>query len=166
MIQWPNWMRGSLAPDEIIGEHRMLRWYLIPPTRLFAIYLHKHTGDDPREPHDHPADNVSIRLAGDLTEHRPSPTAHPWQLARGAVAVGGDRVVWFIGGQAITHAVKLPRIRWRRAEEAHRLTVENGTAITIWIRFRARREWGYYEPNGWRAALTRHQPDLRTPAAD
>ena len=157
-VRWPNWMKGSLKPDETIGGHKMLRWFLLPPTRRFAIYLHKHQADDPREPHDHPADNISIRLWGDLTEHVPVTGPGDTLLIRGAYPVMHGREVWFLGQHAITHAVKLPRFRRRRAEDVHRLETTGKPAYTIWIRFRARRTWGYYESSGWRPAVTRNQP--------
>jgi hypothetical protein len=164
MSRWPNWMRGSLAPDEIIGEHAMLRWHLFGPTSRLAIYLHKHQGDDPRTPHDHPADNISIRLRGTLFEYRPSSSSNMTKHAL-AVAHRGDRFVAFgLGGIAFENARALPRICFRRAEDAHRLELPKpgATAWSLWIRFRNRRQWGYFEPNGWRPAITARQPPAQS----
>lgn len=161
---WPNWMRCSLAHDEVIGEHKMLRWMLLPANRYFNVYLHRHTGSDPRWPHDHPCDNVSIRLAGQVLEETPA--------AFFAISTSGaspdwvispeGRGVFFQGDRALVVGRALPRIRFRRAEDAHRLETLVGRrgrrAWTIWIRLRTRRQWGYYEPGGWRPARTRNQP--------
>ena len=152
----PGWLRGTLAPDEVIGEHKMLRWMLLPRNRWFNVYLHKHQGYDPRTPHDHPCDNISIRLRGELLEFTP----YKVQAFRpGVTQVVGDRVVYFRHGECLEKARLLPRIRFRRAEDVHRLARTFGPrpCWTLWIRFRNRRRWGYYELAGWRPAKTARQ---------
>ena len=134
----PNWIRFSLDPDEVIGEHNMLRWWLLPQNRLFNVYLHKHEGDDPRVPHDHPADNLSVLLSGELMEHTPVYYGCYSSLHN----VNHDRVVFFSDyGKPWTAARLLERFHGRRAEDVHRLTlVHRRTAWTLWIWFRNRRQ--------------------------
>jgi hypothetical protein len=163
MKRWPNWMRGSAEPDEVIGDHEMLRWWALPRNSRFNVYLHRHRGNDPRTPHDHPCDNVSIRLRGQLLEYTPDDIE---ELANYVDIDGLRRVlgptgveVWFSDGQVCETGRPLPRIRRRRATDAHRLEVVNARpAWTLWIRFRNRRQWGYFEPGGWRPAVTARQP--------
>lgn len=153
----PNWCRGSLQPDEVIGAHEMLRWWLLPQNTLFNVYLHRHTGVDPRYLHDHPGDNISVRLRGELVEFRP---AEPSALGiYNTVEYGGVRCWFWDDGTPMTSRHLLGRITWRRAEDAHRLEMgRTPVAWTLWIRFRNRRRWGYFEPKGWRPAKTVRQP--------
>lgn len=152
----PNWMRLSLAPDEVIGSHKMLRWCIIPNTRFLAIYLHKHQSNDPRTPHDHPADNISIRLRGELFEYRPTRPRYPENLDS---ATHGNVTVYFMkDGSAIEGLRPMPRIAFRRAEDPHRLECSGVACWTIWIRFRVRRPWGYFEPSGWRRRRLKPSP--------
>ena len=160
MRRLPNWMRGRLTPDEVIGEHEMLRWFVLPPNRWFNVYVHKHQADDPRFLHDHPADNVSIRLRGRLVEYRPSRVVVSLYPVRGP---DSSETVYFNydgpNGQQYDEAWVVPRFTRRRAERSHRLELLDGRpAWTIWIRFRNRRRWGFYEPGGWRPAITERQP--------
>ena len=150
----PNWMRLSRAPDEVIGQHKMLRWHLIPPSRFLAIYLHKHQGDDPRTLHDHPADSISIRLRGTLLEFRPGHPRYPEYLD--CAERGNERVYFMKNGDTIEGAREMPRFVFRRAEEPHRLEVGlRGPCWTIWIRLRNRRSWGFFYPTGWRERIRR-----------
>lgn len=168
-MNWPNWMRGSRAPDEIIGEHGMRRWWILPRNRLFNVYLHQHRGDDARLLHDHPAWNVSIRLAGQLVEYTPTPASAlglavnylPDQLRFEcehpdieAVVPMGDspyrQFVLFYRGEALVEPRLVGRLTFRPAWAAHRLElVEGRPAWTLWIRGPNRRAWGFYTPTGW-----------------
>lgn len=155
----PGWLRGTLAPDEVIGEHKMLRWWLLPRNRWFSVYVHKHQGNDPRTPHDHPCDNISIRLRGELIEF--TPRAGNERSTFGRKRVVHDRTVFFYhAGMAIERCRLLPLFTFRRAEQPHRLEIALGCrpCWTLWIRFRNRRRWGYYELAGWRPAKTARQP--------
>lgn len=158
-MRLPNWCRLSLKPDEIIGEHKMLRWWVIPPMKRFAIYVHKHQGDDSRDPHDHPADNLSIRLLGPLLEYTPN----PWndELVLSSTIEGPDGEIVFFKRSRIDGtytrpaetARLLPRFRFRRAEQVHRLErINERSCWTLWIRFRYRRKWGFFTPSGWEEA--------------
>lgn len=144
-------MRLSSEPDELIGEHKMRRWHVIPPTRFLAIYLHEHVADDPRTMHDHPASNISVLLAGELVEYTPDLPVDPGFFD--CVTYNG-RTVYFsrATGRTIEKSRFVPRVCFRLAEDPHRLELPapGARAWTLWIRFRNRRQWGFFEPAGWR----------------
>ena len=154
-------MKLSLRPDEVVGAHEMLRWYVVPPMPWLAVYIHKHQANDPRFLHDHPSDNVTIRLRGRLIEYFPrSPTGFaPDEYGVALSNPEGTRFVYLdADGETLEVARMVPRIHRREAEDAHRLELPSGeTCWTLWIRFRARRPWGYFEPKGWRRR--RDKPD-------
>jgi hypothetical protein len=152
----PNWMRLSLEPDELIGEHKMRRWWILPANTWFNAYVHEHVSNDPRYLHDHPCDNISIRLAGELVEYTPRPSI------TGHTVYSPEQSEWvtFVGDHQLENSRSLPRVRIRKAEHAHRLELIGAhPAWTIWIRFKNRRQWGFFEPSGWRLARSRSQPD-------
>lgn len=113
-------------PDLVIGPSDrpyMLRWHLFR-FRGWQLALHKICrSDDARALHDHKADNWSMILWGGYTEIRPF-----------AQAVHGPLATVF-----------------RKAEEAHRLVLDK-PAWTLWLRWPARRAWGFYAPEGWMSA--------------
>lgn len=160
-------MRLSREPDEIIGRHEMLRWFLIPPTGALAIYLHKHQGNDPRTHHDHPSDNVTILLAGELVEYRPKTRDElPAEQLGAVIAVSNPEwtrlVLMTDAGAIFERGDFVSRVRFRRAEDPHRLELIDGRpAWTIWIRFRHRRDWGYFERLGWRPRVKHSKPGSR-----
>lgn len=171
MKTWPNWIRASLEPDELIGEHEMRRWWLLPRNRWFNVFLHEHQADDSRFLHDHPCDSISIRLRGELVEYRPTRPRY-WETTLRPLPseADGDPTRWIWGpegaefvqftaaGVQLDRAHAMPRIRIRHAEEAHRLELVNGRrAWTLWIRFSNRRRWGFFEPAGWRPAASARQ---------
>ena len=132
---------ASQPPDEEItihGEPYMNRWKTLPVNRTFNTFIHyfMHSDED-RAQHDHPWDNVSILLEGSYIE----------RLSGGRMRVrkAGDVVV-------------------RRATEQHRIElfrdIERGTEVpvlTIFIRFKKWREWGFICTDGrwfhWRNFL-------------
>lgn len=112
------------------GDPYLERWEILK-TRRLCIYIHRTIRSDrDRAIHDHRADNISLIL--DNCYHE--------QLSldgRFKIRMEGDVV-------------------FRRAETAHRLLLEDSIGqdipvITIWIKFRDRREWGFYPPpaGGW-----------------
>lgn len=159
-MRLPNWLRLSLKPDELIGEHEMRRWWLLPQNTLVNVYLHGHTGNDPRYPHDHPCDNISIRIRGDLVEYTPATIHDVRELTHAIIAPDSHAYVYFNDFEPCVVRGLLGRFTWRRAEEAHRLEMPHAGAVawTIWIRFRNRRRWGFFEAMGWRPAKTVRQP--------
>lgn len=103
----------------------MLRWRLLQ-WRGWMLALHKIVrSDDDRALHDHSADNVSIILLGRYTEF-------PGEWGHGEVHGAGS-------------------IIFRRAEKPHRLVLDADSVVwTLWLRWPARREWGFHCPKGWR----------------
>ena len=117
------------APDFVIGDSYLLRWWVIPRNRWFNIYLHDvRTSDDDRALHDHPWINVSILLSGCYIEHTIAAGGVEHRLLRGA----GDLVA-------------------RRSIAAHRLElVDRMPARTIFITGPRIRAWGFHCPQaGW-----------------
>jgi len=130
--QW-NW-RIPRKPDFIIGGAEnpyLLRWWVIPRNRWFNVYLHKIVrDDDPRALHDHPWWSISIILKGGYLEWFSNPGESPFDC------------VWRSPGSVI----------FRRATDAHRLTLGHGTGHcwSLFITGRKIREWGFHCPKGWR----------------
>lgn len=169
MNRFPNWMRLSLEPDELIGEHKMRRWWIFPANPWFNAYVHEHVRNDPRTLHDHPCDNISIRLRGRLVEFVPLVGFHPDSpVVWGTVSNPKRTRRVHFDSRGMAHDVGRPIrfIRFCRAEDAHRLELVDGKpAWTLWIRFRNRRKWGFFEPTGWRLARSRSQPGIEEGAA-
>lgn len=124
-------------PDFIVGgaeKPYLLRWWLIPRSRWFNVYLHKFVrDDDDRAYHDHPWPSLSIVLAGGYFDWTPGPD-------------GSDCRRWYGPGSVI----------FRRAVAAHRvqlMEVQNGVFRPGWTLFITGprvREWGFLCPQGWR----------------
>ena len=120
------WARARMqrAPDFVIGDDYLRRWWLIPRNEGCNVYLHEilHSDDD-RALHDHPWDNTSMLLIGSYIEHTPEGVF--------------DRAA----GSIVT----------RKATDAHRLEIpEGGRAVSLFITGPKLREWGFHCPNGWR----------------
>lgn len=111
------------APDFIIGDDYLRRWWIVPRNEWCSVYLHEilHSDDD-RALHDHPWANRSFLISGSYIEHTPDGTFH-----RNA----GDLVE-------------------REAAALHRLEVIPGQrAVSLFITGPAVREWGFQCPKGW-----------------
>lgn len=121
----------SRCPDVVIGgeaDPYMLRWWLIPRTRFFNIYLHRFLrSDDDRALHDHPWWNVSLLLEGEYTEH--------------TIAAGG------VNQRTVRKAGEM---KARGAKSAHRIEIHAGPCWTLFITGPKIRQWGFHCPNGWR----------------
>lgn len=112
------------APDFVIGDDYLRRWWVIPRNEGCNIYLHEilHSDDD-RALHDHPWDNTSMLLAGSYIEHTP------------------NGVYLRQAGSIVT----------RKATDLHRLEVpEGGRAVSLFMTGPKVREWGFACPQGWR----------------
>lgn len=121
----------SRAPDFVIGDEYLRRWWVIPRNRLFNIYLHDvRKSDDDRALHDHPWLNCSILLQGGYFEH--------------SIAAGGvEHVAWRGAGDVVL----------RRSVAAHRLQIpDSGVAAwSLFITGPRMRDWGFHCPKaGWR----------------
>ena len=111
------------APDFIIGDHYLRRWWVIPRNPWLNVYLHEiRKSDDDRAFHDHPWMNSSFLIEGGYIEHTPEGI-----FERKA----GDYVI-------------------RGAQQMHRLEVVPGqSAISLFVTGPKVREWGFDCPQGW-----------------
>lgn len=113
----------------------MIRRWLIPRNRFFNIYFHDfRRSDDDRALHDHPWWNISVVLRGTYLEHLPKAGN-----ANKAEPDGTYTILRKAGDAA-----------FRKAEAAHRISLPDGPAITLFITGRTIREWGFYCPKGWK----------------
>ena len=128
------------VPDYDDPERNYLtRWRLVQ-TPLFAIYLHRFDGPDPRPTlHDHPWPFASIVLAGGYDERRT---------------------------YATDPAVKVRRLNVKRATDLHWITRLHRTPTwTLMLVGRRRRDWGYLDPDGTWTRFDRHPHDQEFRAA-
>lgn len=121
---WAKDLMAARAPDFVIGDNYLRRWWVLPRNEFANVYLHHITkSDDDRALHDHPWANSSLVLAGGYIEHTPEGSFH---------RKPGDFVS-------------------REATALHRLEVLPGMdALTIFITGPKVREWGFDCPQGWR----------------
>ena len=141
-------------PDEVVGGREnpyLKRWFLIKKGWI-NLYLHQFLrSDDDRALHDHPGDNISMLLDGQYIVWMPS---HP-----------------DYGNNAYTFRIRKTGFPiFRRAEQLHRIELmkkvirdesdqpifENDKAktvelpvISLFWRFKHRREWGFKSKKGW-----------------
>jgi hypothetical protein len=122
-----------------VSKGPLLTRYHLLKTRWFGLYLHHlHISDDERALHDHPWSFTTVLLSGGYYEWTPT-NQETKQL--GELRLVGARVfrrTWY------------PRfsILYRPAEWAHRLEL-TGPVWTLVLRFRVRRRWGFFLPDGW-----------------
>ena len=120
-----EWARGIMlrAPDFVIGDDYLRRWWIMPRNAFANVYLHEiRKSDDDRALHDHPWPNSSYLLYGRYIEHTPE-----GRVLRQA----GDFVE-------------------RPANALHRLELLHGeTAISLFCTGPKVREWGFQCPKGW-----------------
>lgn len=123
MQAWAESLMASRAPDFVIGDDYLRRWYVIPRNGWSNIYLHDiRRSDDDRALHDHPWRNTSLLLLGSYIEHTPEGSF---------TRTAGDVIS-------------------REAEALHRLEVIPGErAISLFMTGPKVREWGFDCPNGW-----------------
>lgn len=122
-------------PDFLIGptedDPYMRRWWIIPRNRFFNIYLHhmRHDDDD-RAAHDHPWWSLSLCLNGHIREY---------ELVQKPPRTATYRINEIYAGD----------FKWRGTEYAHRLTLPDGDAWTLFITGPNVRTWGFHCPKGW-----------------
>lgn len=123
LYRWLRRYAERHAPDFVIGDDYLIRWWLIPRNRFFNVYLHAICrDDDDRALHDHPWFNVSYILSGAYLEITP---AGEFRRQPGDVVL-------------------------RRPKYVHRLVVADGPVWSLFITGPRVREWGFWCPNGWR----------------
>lgn len=121
--------RRRVILDPITNKLYMLRYFLLNKNKneendqtKFNIFLHKIMLSDTRHFHDHPWNYITIILKGGYWEN--TPTGKFW---RGPGS-----------------------IRFNRAKNLHYLELKNETpCMTLFIRFKARRQWGFIVDNQW-----------------
>ena len=135
-------------PDFLIGPSEddpyMRRWWIIPRNRLFNIYLHhmRHDDDD-RAPHDHPWWSLSLCLDGRI---------HEYELIQDRRDIAlGDEIIGDVMDEQVHRLNKIVAgdFKWRGTEYAHRLTLPDGEAWTLFITGPNVRTWGFHCPKGW-----------------
>ena len=111
------------TPSKVIGTDYLTRWYVIPRNRMFNMYLHHVTGDDPdTNLHDHPwVFNSSVVLRGKILEEMP---------AKNRILETGSFTT-------------------RLGRAPHRLVLHTPDSLTLFITGPKIRKWGFYTPPGW-----------------
>ncbi len=142
-----EWITATRPPDFVIGDDYLRRWYIkrtggIDPReddRDSNIFLHniRHSDDD-RALHDHPWWNITIVLAGSYLEVKPD----------FSLADTPHMSLAFVPTKTVRR--RAGHVVFRRASDAHRLTVDGGDAWTLFITGRKSREWGFHCARGWR----------------
>jgi len=120
-----TWAEGimSRAPDFVIGDDYLRRWWVMPRNAFANVYLHQILkSDDDRALHDHPWANSSYILSGGYIEHTPEGSF---------LRKPGDFIE-------------------RGADALHRLEVLPGMdCISLFTTGPKVREWGFQCPQGW-----------------
>ena len=120
------------APDFIIGDNYLRRWWIIPRNRWVNVYLHEfRADDDDRALHDHPWASCSILLSGWYFEHVPADPRDPAGPTIDRLRIAGD-------------------ITARRPSAPHRIKLGARPTITLFLTGPRVREWGFWCPKGWR----------------
>lgn len=122
MQVWANSIMHR-APDFVIGNDYLRRWWIIPRNEQCNVYLHEilHSDDD-RAFHDHPWPNTSYILFGSYIEHTPD-----GEFIRSP----GDVIQ-------------------RSANALHRLEAWPGVScVSLFMTGPKEREWGFQCPQGW-----------------
>lgn len=136
-----------MKPHVTIGVNYLERWHIIPKNRFFNVYLHKFSGsDDDRAMHDHPWYSFSIKLKGQMIEHR-----------RTVLQDNGDITQNIKYG--IPTRVPVRRLMFRPAGYAHRLELVSPVAYTLFITGPRIREWGFHCPERWKHWTLMSTPD-------
>jgi hypothetical protein len=148
-MRLPDWLKERLFssafdatwrdPDLLIGPENnpyLRRWWLVPRNPFLNVYLHniRRSDDATRGLHDHPWWSVSVLLKGSYYEIVPLNPRNP----RGRT----QRLFWRSGS-----------VIFRGAKHAHRLevTLPKANVWTLFITGPRFRQWGFWEPEGWRA---------------
>lgn len=123
MQLWAARLMASRAPDFVIGDDYLRRWFVIPRNPWLNVYLHDiRKSDDDRAFHDHPWANTSLIIAGGYVEHTPE-GRFPRRV-----------------GDVVT----------REATALHRLEVRPGeNAISLFVTGPKVREWVFACDHGW-----------------
>jgi quercetin dioxygenase-like cupin family protein len=126
-LDWVNQIITSRDPDLVINDGEatpyLLRWHLLPKLQAGGVMVHRILRSDKDVPHDHPWDNTTLVLDGEMIDE----------------ALDGTRRLLRPGD--ILH---------RKAEDAHRLILAPDQVVTtLFFVQERRREWGFHCPKGW-----------------
>lgn len=126
VLAWANTITSSRPPDLVIndGDRQpyLERWHLLPKMQAGGVNIHRILRSDKDVPHDHPWDNTTFVLDGEMIDE----SAAGRRLLR-----PGD----------IVHRV---------AEGHHRLILEPGMVVTtMFFMQERRRDWGFHCPKGF-----------------
>lgn len=127
VFEWTKLITDSRPPDLTIQDgDRMpylLRWHLLPKMLAGGSNVHQILRSDKDVPHDHPWDNTTYVLDGEMIDE---------------------------SKDGIRRLLRPGDILHRKAEDAHRLILEPGMIVTtLFFYGERRREWGFHCPNGW-----------------
>jgi hypothetical protein len=116
-------------------RQKYLERFYVFRSRWLAIYIHRFWAGDDDPQHDHPWNNISwVRKTG-YWENLPD----------------GQRLWRGPGFKA-----------FRKAEQFHRVELAPGTEGKVWtvfFRFKRRRDWGFWYPDGWQKAVPQRGAD-------
>lgn len=151
-------------PDLIIGPRdnpQTIRWHIFV-WRGWQLSLHKWLrSDDDRAPHDHKADNISLLLTDcfremvrerewfdDYCAAQPAGTTHVASAADGWIHAGDGEFYRDVDRWYLRWPL---RPYFRKGETLHRVELlsEERPVWSLWLRWPARRRWGYGCPKGW-----------------
>jgi hypothetical protein len=130
-------------------EPYLKRWYLIRRPRI-AFFLHRfYRSDEDRALHDHPWSFITVILWRGYLEH--TERRCPRCVAGGYHAFAGECAQCDDKKTVAVIKRKWPgMICFRRAEHRHRVELVAGKpAWTLVIRFKERRDWGFWERGGF-----------------
>lgn len=120
--------RGSFRMIERDGKPYLGRYIIARFPGKRAIYLHQFWTSDPDDVHDHPWPNMSIILSGGYREHYHDGT--------------------YVDRRPLSWTM-------RDATTLHRIEVAEGTEGTAWTLFitgKRKRQWGFLTKDGWQPA--------------
>ncbi len=125
VLHWARRYAAHRAPDFVIGDHQLDRWWLIPRNKLFNVYLHRfNRSDEDRALHD-----------------------HPWCSLGWIIGPGG-----YTDQEALR--IRWRRVgcwTWRWPTTAHRVVLAGDRPVyTLFFTGPVVREWGFHCPQGWR----------------
>jgi hypothetical protein len=125
------------SPTKVKNHYsqKYLERYYLFHSKWLAIYIHRFWASDEDPVHDHPWNNISWVVKRGYFEKLPDGTRH----------------------------FRMPGFKaFRKAEQFHAVELSPGTEGDVWtvfIRFRRRRQWGFWHQDGWKAAVPQSGSD-------
>jgi hypothetical protein len=139
LVAWAERLAARRAPDYVIGDHQLERWWLIPRNNWFNVYLHRfRASDEDRALHDHMYANVSWVL-GPGGYWEVTPVRKPWNERMGLLPT---KRVYRSAGALVA----------RRPSTAHRIVLpkEGAPVWSLFVTGPRVRQWGFWCSHGWR----------------